>query len=744
VTARVAAVPLSGTRPTAKDLFAGMIVAIVTLAGWLTVALLAYVPLGAAAAEFGIPAACITVSLGGVVVAALGRSALPVGGLSSATVLIFAGAVAQLAADPLVHLDHPSDVRALIAVASCSVILMGLVQILIALLRLGSLARYVPQPVLAGFMNGVALLVMLAQLPMLLGIATPIWMHGRIAALSQAQPATLAVGLATTAAFIVTARLWPRAPAALVGLGVGCALYAVLRTAAPELALGPLAGANGGHLSSAPTALLPLFDDPVAAGLLSRHAQELVITGALLAIVGSLEIVLNALATDQQLNRRHDPNRELLAFAIGNLACGLFGGLPLVYWRARAAALARAGSATHWAAAACAIATALLYAAGSRLIALLPLAVLAGIMVMVAWGLVDRWTRALLARSATDIRSRDLWLNLALVAVVFGVTVWHGFLAGVGLGILLAMGLFIQALNRSLVRARWSAADQPSRRLYPAAQEAVLREARQQILVIELEGVLFFGNADRLAAQLEQDPDRRFVVIDLRRISMIDASGATLLAQLGPRLAHEGRRLLLAGVAEDNRHGRALVALSASGAARAWFADADQAVEAAEMQLLEERGLALTETEIPLEQCSLLHGLDAGQLARLQPLLPRRRVAVKELLFCQGDPGDRVYVLTRGSITVSSAGDDAHRLRQRYVSFSPGMMLGETAMLDGQGRTADAIADAPSVVHTLTREALEQLRGEDPVLAERLMTNIARHLSERLRHAAAAWRNAAN
>jgi SulP family sulfate permease len=123
------------------------------------------------------------------------------------------------------------------------------------------------------------------------------------------------------------------------------------------------------------------------------------------------------------------------------------------------------------------------------------------------------------------------------------------------------------------------------------------------------------------------------------------------------------------------------------------------------------------------------------------PLLRTRRLAPKELLFRQNDPGDCVYVLTRGSITVSSAGDDQH-LVQRYVSFSPGMMLGETAMLDGQGRTADAIADAESVVHALSRDALERLQDDDPALAARLLRNIALHLSERLRHAAAAWRAA--
>jgi glutaminase len=169
----------------------------------------------------------------------------------------------------------------------------------------------------------------------------------------------------------------------------------------------------------------------------------------------------------------------------------------------------------------------------------------------------------------------------------------------------------------------------------------------------------------------------------------------------------------------------------------------DHAIEAAEQRLLAQAHLDIGAGEVALDACALLHALDPRQRTRLRALLQQRELSQGELLFRQGDPGDCLYVLTRGSITVSSVGGDGHRLLQRYVSFSPGMMLGETAMLDGQGRTADAIADVPSVVHALRRDALAQLLNEDPALAAMLMANIARHLSERLRHAAAAWRLAA-
>jgi CRP-like cAMP-binding protein len=96
-----------------------------------------------------------------------------------------------------------------------------------------------------------------------------------------------------------------------------------------------------------------------------------------------------------------------------------------------------------------------------------------------------------------------------------------------------------------------------------------------------------------------------------------------------------------------------------------------------------------------------------------------------------------------GSISILST-PDAHGRTQRYLSVSPGMMIGETAMLDGGGRTAGAVADTPARVYTLTREVLDEIGRTQPAVAIVLQHNVARHLSQRLRGAARAWRNSAS
>jgi CRP-like cAMP-binding protein len=171
-----------------------------------------------------------------------------------------------------------------------------------------------------------------------------------------------------------------------------------------------------------------------------------------------------------------------------------------------------------------------------------------------------------------------------------------------------------------------------------------------------------------------------------------------------------------------------------------WHLDIDQALEAAELALLQGdamQGEPLGEA-VPLAQCSLLRDLSAAQQATLIPLLEQRKVKAGERLFSEGDPGSGVYVLTRGSISIVSASG------QRFMSFSPGTMLGELALLDGQGRSAHALADQDAELSLLTREALQAINASDPALCSQHYRNMALHLADRLRVASSAWRSAAS
>jgi len=722
----------------ARETLAGCTSALAAVPVVLTVGTLAFWPLGALAPQAALVAAFATASLGSLVHALLSRTRLPGAGPSSATALTMASLVAQLLADPQLVPGRAGGLQSLIGLCAAAVLLSGLIQVAFGLLGWARLARVVPQPVLAGFMNGAALLIVLAQLPLLLGL--PPGSVLSLAAVQQARPAALALGLATAGFIWLCRHRWPKLPAPLLALVAGSAVCALLAALGNPADVGATVGPMPPAWPWQPplAALWPLWRAP-GVDLLQAHAAQVGLTALALAAIGGLESSLNARAVDQLINTRHDPDRELIALGCGNVISSLFGGVPLVLTRVRALATLQAGGRGRQAAFAGAVTVGLLFLVGGPLLAELPLAALAGMMLMVAWGLADRWSGSLLKSWWAGDHSRDLLLGLGVVVLVVGTMLLRGMVAGVGLGVLLSLLTFALRMNRSLVHDRYTAAQRPSRRIYPTAVEARLRPLRDGIVVFELDGALFFASGDRLLDETDAlGTDCRSLVLDLRRVSAIDESGALALQHTVLRAGQHGIAVKLAGLAEGSSPALALRSFAPT---LALWPDADRAIEAAEQHLLGDDNVRAM-AEVPLAASSLLTGLDTAQVAIVTAHLQPRHLAAGEALFAEGDPGDRLFVVGWGSVSILSAADK-HGQTQRYLSVSPGMMLGETAMLDGGGRTAGAVADAPTAVHALTQHALDEIARNHPEVAIRLHRNVALHLSQRLRGAAGAWRASA-
>lgn len=726
-----------------SGLWPGAVGAIVTVAVTITLGVFAFAPMGPAAAHFGVAASFACTVVSALVLALLARSALPVAGPSSATALVYAGLMARLLHDTPDALAQPATV---LVPLGLSVVAMGLMQVIMASLGLARLVRFVPHAVLAGFMNGIAVLVLVSQLPILLATGRPGGPDAVTAAMGPPS-GPLLLGLGVAGLTWLLAWRAPRLPATLLAVIAGSAAYHLGVQAWPGIDLGSvMTGGDGrwpvmGVLAVFDGGGLPRLDWPaLLPGLLA--------SAAVMAVVGSLESILSLRALDHQLDEHNSEGRELAALGWANVAGGLVGALPAALLRTRALAILQAGGRGRSAALGSVIASALLFALGGALIGLLPQAVLAGAMLTIGVSLADRGSLRLIGRWLFERRDaptpRAVRQSLAIGLVVCVLTLWQGPAAGVVVGVLLSGVVFMQGMHRSLLRTRTDGAGRPSRRIYPPAVEARLQPLRRRIAVFELEGALFFGSAERLADEAESlSVDTRCLVLDFRRVGSIDESGALALARLRQRLARQGQLLLLAHVNAPSNHAQQLRSFGFDNSVGDdLFDDADRAVEHGERLLLAELGGAADDHHVSAHDNALLQGIDPAAarlvLARLRPL----SLTAGTTLFHQGDPADGVYLVLRGSVSVVATAREGTR-RQRFVSLSPGTLFGEMAMLDGDGRTADAIADTDCELLLLDAKSLQQLAAAHPDVAAALYRNMARYLATRLRVASEAWTAAA-
>ena len=270
-----------------------------------------------------------------------------------------------------------------------------------------------------------------------------------------------------------------------------------------------------------------------------------------------------------------------------------------------------------------------------------------------------------------------------------------------------------------------------SKRQWSSQQAAVLDAQGGAIRIIEAQGALFFASAERLVrAASEARASVSHVILDMRRTMSADQAAISLLARFAADTASGGASVLFANLDPDESWAPLRLAV---GPARA-FADRDAALEAAEADILVVHADRAGDDLASLGAAPLFRNLPAPTLAALDARARRLRFAPGDVLVREGDPADSVLAILSGAVSVRLAAiADGRSLR--VASIGPGGTIGELALLDGGVRSADVVADAPTVCAVFSAADLRSLMAADPTLARALTANLARDLAERLRAA---------
>lgn len=697
----------------AGDLAGGVAAAMVVLPQAMAygVALFAFMNMSAASGALAglVGAACLSLA-SGLFGGTLGLISSPTG----PALALLAGALATLVA-------HGLDGERLFAGFVAIVVLAGLMQIAIAVSGGGKLIKFIPYPVVVGFMTGAALLMIRSQVGPLFGDMPDImwkdwrWLPG-------------ASALATLGLAMTSARWLPKIPSTITGLIGGTLIFHVLAGLGPgpvpELwVVGALPnfGAGNLHLSFALFRDLPLW--PVVSGALA------------LATLASLNTLLTSVIADLVTDARHDARRELIAQGLGQMLAGMAGGMGGSATTGATLVAVRSG-ARRWGGITAGAAFVLLVFFFSPAGRLLPISVLAGIIIHVAAGMIERdmfeWLRA--GRTRSDAM-------VALLVTI--VTVAYDLVTAVGAGIVITIILFIRSQAQiPVIHRRSTCVQRRSVRLRTETERTLLERHGERIVLYELRGNLFFATADRLFEELLPDLDRpAWVILHMRRAGQVDLTGIKILHQIAAHLQAHGGQLLFCEVhheldlGEDiNQTLAAVGQKDGNGLNVKAFVGSDEALEYAEDALLTELGCppAAAREHVSLARNDLCRGMSPPQIAALQTVLHSTVAGAGQRLFTAGDAGDDMYIVMHGEVEVRLQTTRHHY--KRLAKCGPGSFFGEVAFLDPGPRTADAIVVEPAELLVFDRDSLRQLEEQHPDVAVALLLALGKVQGQHLRY----------
>lgn len=699
-----------------------------------------YALLGMDYVAFGVRAGILGAIVLGLVTSAIGGSPR----LISAPCAPAAAVLAALIGEYLGATRGPATPERILVLLALVAFFSGALQIIYGLLGGGKLIKYIPYPVVSGYLSAVGVIIFLGQLPKFLGLAKGVALGTGVVSPDLWQMPAVLVGVVTIAGVLLAPKVTRRVPAPILGLIAGVAAYFLLAFKLPELlqldhnklVIGPI----GGDLRSVFAGLSAPWS--ALTSLRFADVTALAIPAITLSVLLSVDTLKTCVVVDALTRSRHNSNRVLLGQGIGNLSSAFVGGFPGAGTMGATLVNLDSGGRTRLSGMLEGVFVLLAFLVFGTWIAWVPVAALAGILLVVAVRMVDWGSFRLLKQKATV-------LDFCVIATVVIVAVATNLIAAAGAGVALAIVLFLrEQIQSSVILRKVSGAELSSQQHRLPEDQAVLKRCGTQTTICELQGNLFFGTTDQLFNELEPDLKRcRYLVLDLRRVRSVDFTAAHLLELFEAMLADRKGYLIFSRLPASLPTGRDLEAyfthvgvISRRPNVRK-FETLDDALQWAEDRILEEErpDREGDETPLELEEFDLLREFVADQtVASVAACAVERSFTPGATIFDFGGVGDEVYLLRRGIVRIVMPLEKGGH--HNLASFGRGDFFGEIAFLDAATRTATAVATTAVDVYVISRKKFDEASRHDPIVGVKVFARLARALALRLRHTDLAMR----
>ncbi|MBL8485625.1 MAG: SLC26A/SulP transporter family protein [Rhodocyclaceae bacterium] len=723
--------PIAAERPgLAGDLWGGLAAMLVALPSAIAFGVAIFAAAGGGLGAQGALAGILGATVLGLVAPAYGGAPRLVTAPSAPAAAVLSALAAGFAQGGMAE----GQVVLLVAVVG---LLAGAMQVGLGMAGIGRLIRYIPYPVVSGYLSGVGLIIIGSQVPRLLGAPGDLKLIPALVSPSAWHWQSALVGGIVIAAMVLMPRVTRRIPAAVLALVAGVLAYLAMAIADPALL----------RLEGNPFLVGPLADGSGSvADTVGRHWQSLsaltpgdlaraVVPAMTLAVLLSIDTLKTCLVLDAMTDSRHDPDRELVGQGLGNMAAPLVGGIPGSGTMGASLINVASGGTTRlsgFLAGAFSLAAFLLL---TSVIAWVPLAALAGMLIVVGARMIDR-------NSLSFFFSRATRLDFLVIVAVVLSAIFINLVAAAGVGVALAILLFVREQTRSsVVRNRIEGREIFSKRARTAEELEAFERSAADTVIFELQGSLFFGTANRLQSVLEPETStRKYVVLQMRRVQSLDVTATHVLETIKDRLEKRDAFLLFCDIPKGlpsglkmKRYLKETGVVKPSNKAFA-FGSLDDALEWIESRERAANGsTASSTTAMELRDFAIFAGCTDEAMGALEAVVELRAVKAQKKAYKAGTPTDAVYLIRRGALKllVPVGKKDSYHLS----TCGPGEIIGGMGFMAGGNHAVDALALTDCELYVLTRERFEELAVEHGDLALAIFGHVARTLSMRLRAA---------
>lgn len=446
---------------------------------------------------------------------------------------IIAGIIAAVCGGSPVQITGPTGAMAVVLVGIVSQygiekvwlagVMAGIIQIALGVAKLGQLVKFIPYPVTAGFTNGIAIIIFSGQLNNFFGLKLPRQDHfleGLWQTLTHLQLINLAsvlVALIVIGTKLVWPYIYPTIPGSLVGLILATVITSICHLNIPTIGTIP-------QSLPLPHGIPHWYD--------LKLLRELLSPALALAALGSIESLLSAVVADgMTVSEKHNSNQELIGQGIANMIVPFFGGIPATGAIARTAVNVRSGGKTRLSGIIHGIALAIIVLAFAPLASHIPLAALAGILMVTSVRMIE-W-------EAIGLLMRATYSDLGVMLLTWSVTIVFDLVQAVEIGLIAAGALFIKRMSDL------NLAKIPETEVFTS--ELPL-ELGQEIAIYRVDGPLFFGAAERFVTFLREEPEVKYLILRMRFVPNMDTTGLVALEDIYYDLKRHNSRLMITGL----------------------------------------------------------------------------------------------------------------------------------------------------------------------------------------------------